>query len=216
MNIILLGPPGCGKGTQARRIEENHGLKQLSTGDMLRAAVEAGSEIGSQLAEIMNQGQLVPDDIIIGMISERITDPDCAQGFILDGFPRTLVQAEALDAMLEQKGLALNSVLALTVDDEAMVERISGRFTCAACGAGYHDSFQRPRDPDLCDACGGRTFSRRDDDNAETVRHRLDAYHEMTAPILPYYEGRGILRPVDGMVAIDTVTAEINAVLRAV
>jgi adenylate kinase len=216
MNIILLGPPGCGKGTQARRIEENHGLKQLSTGDMLRAAVEAGSEIGSQLAEIMNQGQLVPDDIIIGMISERISEPDCAQGFILDGFPRTLVQAEALDAMLEQKGMALSSVLALTVDDEAMVERISGRFTCAACGAGYHDSFQRPRDPDLCDACGGRTFSRRDDDNAETVRHRLDAYHEMTAPILPYYEGRGILRPVDGMVAIDTVTAEINAVLRAV
>ncbi len=216
MNIILLGPPGCGKGTQARRIEEHHGLKQLSTGDMLRAAVEAGSEIGSQLAEIMNQGQLVPDDIIIGMISERISDPDCAQGFILDGFPRTLVQAEAFDAMLEQKGLALSSVLALTVDDEAMVERISGRFTCAACGAGYHDSFQRPRDPDLCDACGGRTFSRRDDDNAETVRHRLDAYHEMTAPILPYYEGRGILRPVDGMVAIDTVTAEINAVLRAV
>lgn len=216
MNIVLLGPPGCGKGTQARRIEENHGLKQLSTGDMLRAAVEAGSEIGTQLAEIMNEGQLVPDDIIIGMISERISDPDCAQGFILDGFPRTLVQAEALDAMLEQKGLALSSVLALTVDDEAMVERISGRFTCAACGAGYHDSFQRPRDPDLCDACGGRTFSRRDDDNAETVRHRLDAYHEMTAPILPYYEGRGILRPVDGMVAIDTVTAEINAVLRAV
>ena len=216
MNIVLLGPPGCGKGTQARRIEENHGLKQLSTGDMLCAAVEAGSEIGSQLAEIMNQGQLVPDDIIIGMISERISGPDCAQGFILDGFPRTLVQAEALDAMLEQKGLALSSVLALTVDDEAMVERISGRFTCAACGAGYHDSFQRPRDPDLCDACGGRTFSRRDDDNAETVRHRLDAYHEMTAPILPYYEGRGILRPVDGMVAIDTVTAEINAVLRAV
>jgi adenylate kinase len=216
MNIVLLGPPGCGKGTQARRIEENHGLKQLSTGDMLRAAVEAGSEIGTQLAEIMNEGQLVPDDIIIGMISERISGPDCAQGFILDGFPRTLVQAEALDAMLEQKGLALSSVLALTVDDEAMVERISGRFTCAACGAGYHDSFQRPRDPDLCDACGGRTFSRRDDDNAETVRHRLDAYHEMTAPILPYYEGRGILRPVDGMVAIDTVTAEINAVLRAV
>ncbi len=215
MNIVLLGPPGCGKGTQARRIEENHGLKQLSTGDMLRAAIEAGSETGAKLAEIMNEGQLVPDDIIIGMISERISEPDCAQGFILDGFPRTLVQAEALDVMLEQKGLALRAVISLTVDDEAMVERISGRFTCAACGAGYHDSFKPPRDPKRCDDCGDRTFTRRDDDNADTVRHRLTAYHDMTEPILPYYEGRGILRPVDGMGPIDSVTAEINNVLKA-
>ena len=215
MNLILLGPPGAGKGTQAQLLKDRRGLVQLSTGDMLRAAVAAGSELGRQVKSIMEAGALVPDDIIIAMIAERIAQPDCAAGFILDGFPRTTGQAEALDRMLAQKGMKLDRVIELAVDDNALVARISGRYSCAACGAGYHDSFKKPKKADICDACGGTKFTRRDDDKAETVQARLIAYHRQTAPLLPYYKARGVLGTVDGMAVIEKVAGDVEKLLNS-
>ncbi|GEO37076.1 adenylate kinase [Skermanella aerolata] len=213
MNLILLGPPGAGKGTQAKRLEDRHGLVQLSTGDMLRAVVASGVPLGQQAKEIMAAGKLMPDELMIEMIADRISKPDCATGFILDGFPRTVPQAEALDRMLEEKGLKLDHVIEMKVDDAALVERITGRYTCAKCGQGYHDKFQTPKADGVCDVCGSTEFTRRADDNAETVTTRLAAYHKQTAPILPYYKERGVLETVDGMADIDVVTDQIEALL---
>ncbi len=215
MNIILLGPPGAGKGTQAKRIEDSRGLVQLSTGDMLRAAVASGSALGRQAKEVMDAGKLMPDDLMIQMIAERIDQADCKNGFILDGFPRTTRQAEALDEMLAGKGLRLHAVIEMQVDEEALVERITGRFSCAKCGAGYHDKFQKPKRAGVCDSCGGTEFKRRADDTEETVRTRLEAYRAQTAPILPYYRAKGILQSVDGMAEIGEVTRQIEAKLAA-
>ena len=213
MNLILLGPPGAGKGTQAKRLEDRHSLVQLSTGDMLRAVVASGVPLGQQAKEIMAAGKLMPDELMIEMIADRISKPDCATGFILDGFPRTVPQAEALDRMLEEKGLKLDHVIEMKVDDAALVERITGRYTCAKCGQGYHDKFQTPKVDGVCDNCGSTEFTRRADDNAETVTTRLAAYHKQTAPILPYYKERGVLETVDCMADIDVVTDQIEALL---
>jgi len=213
MNLILLGPPGAGKGTQADLLKQRHGLIQLSTGDMLRAAVASGSELGKRVKSIMEAGQLVPDDTMIEMISDRIDQPDCAKGFILDGFPRTTRQAEALDAMLAKKGTKLDRVVELKVDDGELVKRIAGRFACAKCGAGYHDEFKPPRKAGICDVCGGTEFVRRKDDRPETVAARLEAYHAQTAPLSAYYGARGLLSQVDGMAEIPEVFRQIEAAL---
>lgn len=212
--IVLIGPPGCGKGTQAKRIEDATGMVHLSTGDMLRAAVAAGSPIGQKVKAVMESGQLVSDQIIIEMVAERIKQPDCAKGFILDGFPRSIPQAEALGEMLHDNGLPMDGAIEIRVPDAFIVERITGRFTCAKCGVGYHDKFQKPKVDGVCDKCGGTEFARRKDDNEETVRTRLSAYHDVTAPIVGFYEKGGILKVVDGTKAIDLVTQDIMAVLK--
>lgn len=213
MRLILLGPPGAGKGTQAERLQARFAVAQLSTGDMLRAAAKSGSEVGRQAARIMARGELVPDAVVVGIIDERVDLADCRNGFILDGFPRTIAQAQALDAMLARKALKLDAVLELTVDEEELVDRISGRFACVKCGAGYHDRHLQPKVAGVCDRCGGTEFSRRADDNAVAVRTRLKAFREQTAPLLPYYRQRGILRSIDGMTGIDQVTKALFAAL---
>jgi adenylate kinase len=223
MNLILLGPPGAGKGTQAKRLAQTHGLVQLATGDMVRAAIASGSEVGRRVKAIYDAGQLVPDDIIIQMIADRIGQPDCAPhgaphgakrgGFILDGFPRTVPQAEALDAMLAERGQALDHVILLEVDEAALVDRIAGRFSCQGCGASFHERHRRPRVEGVCDVCGGTDLIHRADDRPEAVKTRFEVYRRQTEPILPYYRTRGILRTVNGMADIDEVTRQIEELL---
>lgn len=214
--LILLGPPGAGKGTQARMLEEDFGLVQLSTGDLLRAAVAAGTEAGRQAKGVMEAGQLVSDDIVLAVLKDRMAAPDVAKGIILDGFPRTAGQAAALDGLLEAAGQKVTAAVSLEVDDEAMVGRVAGRFTCAACGEGYHDEFKRPAVAGACDKCGGTAFKRRADDNAETVRERLQAYHAQTAPLIAHYEGQGVLQRVDAMGSIAAIRAALSAIVTRV
>ena len=213
MRLILLGPPGAGKGTQAQRIVEKHGIPQLSTGDMLRAAVAAGSEVGKRAKAVMDAGNLVSDEIVNAIVSERIDAPDCANGFILDGYPRTLVQADAVETMLTTKGTPLDVVIEFQVDDGVLVDRISGRYTCAKCGAGYHDHSHKPKVDGVCDKCGSTEFKRRADDNAATVVTRLQDYYKKTSPLIGYYHAKGLLKSVDGMAEIDEVTEAIEAIL---
>lgn len=215
MKLILMGPPGAGKGTQAKEIEGKRGLVQLSTGDMLRAAVKSGNPLGTELKAVMDRGELVSDDVVIKIIAERVEQPDCAKGFILDGFPRSLAQASALDKMLGDKGTKLDLVIELKVDPNRLVERIVGRYTCTKCGEGYHDRFKQPKVNGVCDVCGSREFSRRADDNAETVSTRLMAYYRETAPLIGYYYCKGNLRVVDGMAPIGDVAKAIDALIDA-
>lgn len=210
MRLVLLGPPGAGKGTQAAWLKQTYAIPQLSTGEMLRDAVAKGTEVGREAKSIMEAGNLVSDEIIIRIVAERIDQPDCAGGFILDGFPRTIPQAEALDQMLAERGLSLDAVLEIKVDSRALVERISGRFSCAKCGTGYHDSFKPTHVAGVCDVCEATEFVRRKDDNAETVMSRLAAYQAQTAPLLPHYGDKGLVRTVDGMAAIEEVTVSIR------
>jgi len=214
--LILLGPPGAGKGTQARLLADHFGLVQLSTGDLLRAAVAAGTEAGRAAKAVMEAGGLVSDEIVLAVLRDRMAEPDTARGIILDGFPRTAGQAAALDVLLARNGEAVTAAISLEVDDAAMIGRISGRFTCAGCGEGYHDDFKRPATPGVCDKCGGTHFNRRADDNAETVAQRLKAYHAQTAPLIAHYKGLGVLEPVDAMQDIDTVAAAMGAIVARV
>lgn len=214
--VILLGPPGAGKGTQARRLEEDHVLVQLSTGDLLRAAVAAGTEAGHRAKAIMDAGGLVSDDIVIAILRDRLAAPDCAKGVILDGFPRTIMQAEALDALLAGTGQIINAAISLEVDDAAMVERISGRYTCGNCGEGYHDRFKPTKVAGTCDKCGATDVKRRPDDTAETVARRLAAYHDQTAPLLAYYENAGVLVRINAQRDIDQIARALNGVVSRV
>ncbi|MEN8660442.1 adenylate kinase [Marivita sp.] len=211
--LILLGPPGAGKGTQARMLEEQFGLVQLSTGDLLRAAVAAGTDAGKQAKAVMEAGELVSDAIVIAILRDRLADADCAKGVILDGFPRTTVQAEELDTLLAESGQKIDAAISLDVDDDAMVDRISGRFTCGGCGEGYHDTFKAPATEGQCDKCQGTDFKRRADDNAETVAARLDAYHAQTAPLIAFYDAQGALARVDAMGAIDDIAKQLGAIV---
>ncbi len=216
MNLILLGPPGAGKGTQAKILEEQHGFKQLSTGDMLRAAVTAGTAQGLRAKTIMDRGDLVSDDVIIAIVDERLSKPDVSKGVVFDGFPRTPAQADALDKMLAARGQKLDAVIEIKVDDEALVKRIVGRFTCAKCGQGYHSEFAKPKKTGICDVCGSTEFTRRVDDTEKTVRDRLQVYNKQTAPLVAYYHGQGNLHVIDGMADIADVTREVEAVISRV
>ena len=215
MNIILLGPPGAGKGTQAARLEADRGMVQLSTGDMLRAARKADTPLGHQVAAVMDSGALVSDEIVSALIDDRLASLTADKGTIFDGYPRTAPQAESLDTLLEAHGRRLDVVIELAVDEDALVERITGRFSCAKCGANYHDTFKMPKVADTCDVCGNHEFKRRPDDNEATVRTRMEEYRAKTAPILPIYQARGLVHHVDGMADIDHVTSAIEAILDA-
>lgn len=211
--LILLGPPGAGKGTQARMLEERFGFVQLSTGDLLRAAVAAGTEAGKAAKAVMEAGDLVSDEIVIAVLRDRLVESDCAKGVILDGFPRTTVQAEALDALLSETGQKINAAISLEVEDAAMVTRISGRFTCGGCGEGYHDTFKPTAADGVCDKCGSTDMKRRADDNAETVASRLEAYHAQTAPLIAYYADKKVLQTIDAMGDIDAIAKGLNAIV---
>ena len=214
--LILLGPPGAGKGTQARILEEDFGLVQLSTGDLLRAAVAAGTDAGKRARAVMDAGGLVSDDIVLAILSDRMAAPDTAKGIILDGFPRTEDQAAALDHLLAATGQTVTAAISLEVDDEAMITRVAGRYTCATCGEGYHDTFKQPAHSGTCDKCGGTAFKRRADDNAVTVRERLRAYHDQTAPLIAHYDGKGVLRRIDAMRAIADIRDTLGAIVGGV
>ncbi|APX17510.1 adenylate kinase [Phaeobacter inhibens] len=213
--LILLGPPGAGKGTQARKLEQGFGLVQLSTGDLLRAAVAAGTPAGLAAKAVMEAGELVSDEIVINILRDRLAEPDCAKGVILDGFPRTTVQAEALDRLLAESDQQINAAVSLEVDDAAMVARVAGRYTCGGCGEGYHDQFKQPRVAGTCDACGSTDMTRRADDNAETVTSRLAAYHAQTAPLISYYDGKGVLNRIDAMGEINQIATALSAVVKS-
>lgn len=213
MNIILLGPPGAGKGTQSATLVAERGMVQLSTGDMLRTAVKAGTELGQQAKAVMDRGELVPDKLVSGLIGEALDALSPSTGVIFDGYPRTVEQAQALEDLLRVRGRALDHVIELVVDEDALVDRVTGRFSCAACGAGYHDRYKRPATDGKCDTCGSTEFKRRPDDNEETVRTRMAEYRSKTAPILPFYQERGLVRPIDGMSSMEDVAGAIAAAL---